>query len=164
MKRGFGWKRMMLVVALAPVAVLTSGCQSDGGAKVGLALAEPVEIVEGMSGSSDALKTAGTYLITSQSDWEQGGFAEACPGPIDFASHDVVVVAMGEQASAGHWVRIDAIQQAGSELAVQCTMNKPGADEVVATVVTYPFHAVMVPKTGAALAVPDPTFVSGQER
>ncbi len=164
MKRGFGWKRMMLVVALAPVAVLTSGCKTDGGTTGGLALAEPVEIVEGMSGSSDALKTAGTYLITSQAQWESGGFAEACPGPIDFAAHDVVVVAMGEQATAGYWVRIDAIQQAGTELAVQCTMNKPGADAVVATVVTYPFHAVMVPKTGAALAVPDPTFVSGQER
>lgn len=166
MKFGFGWKQMMLVIALAPVAVLSAGCHSDGGdtASGGFALADPVEITEGTSGSSPAMRTAGTYLIPSQAQWDKSGFGEAVPGPIDFAAYDVVVVAMGEQTSGGHWVRIDAIQLAGNELAVQCTMNAPAEGDVVATVVTYPFHAVMVPKTGAVLAVPDPTFVQGQER
>ncbi|MEM9416114.1 MAG: protease complex subunit PrcB family protein [Planctomycetota bacterium] len=157
------WKKMLWVAALTPAAVLI-GCKSDGGpaSSGALQLAEPVEMANGIAGSSDALSTAGTYLITSQAQWEGGGFAEACPAPMDFDAHDVVVVALGEKPSGGYWVHIDAIQQVGSELAVQFTANAPGEDEVTAAVMTYPYYAVLVPKTGATLAVADPTHVTGQ--
>ncbi|MFI4859056.1 MAG: protease complex subunit PrcB family protein [Phycisphaerales bacterium JB063] len=159
----FEWKKMMWAVALTPAVVLV-GCKSDGdSASSGhFHLAEPVELLDGVAGSSAALPNAGTYLITNQGQWERGGFAEACPAPMDFDAHDVVVVALGEKPSAGYWVHIDAIQQVGSELAVQFTANTPADDEVVATVVTYPYYAVAVPKTGASLAVADPSHVTGQ--
>lgn len=164
MTSGFGWKRIVLAVALAPAVALT-GCKTgDNGGSDGpvLELADPVAIMEGVSGSSQSLPTAGTFLVTSQTQWEAGGFAEACPAPMDFDAHDVVVVAMGEKPSAGYWVHIDAIQKIGSELVVQFTHNTPGEDEVVAAVVTYPYYAVAVPKTGATLAIADPSHVQGQ--
>ena len=98
MKLGFEWKSIVLAVALTPAVVLT-GCKTSSDS-VGLPLAEPVAILEDASGSSEALSTAATTLITNQADWEAGGFAEACPAPMDFAAHDVVVVAMGEQNPA----------------------------------------------------------------
>ena len=162
MKLGFEWKSIVLAVALTPAVVLT-GCKTSSDS-VGLPLAEPVAILEDASGSSEALSTAATTLITNQADWEAGGFAEACPAPMDFAAHDVVVVAMGEQTSGGYWVHINAIQLVGSEMYVQFTLNSPGEDEVAAAVMTYPFHAVAIPKTGATLVVADPTLVSGQEQ
>ena len=149
-----------------------AGCRADGSHAAGesgapgggLVLAEPVTILDGVAGSSAVLETAGTHLITHQAQWEAGGFADACPGPMDFGAHDVIIVAMGEQPNAGYWVRIDAVQQAGDELAVQCTMNTPAEGRAHAAVITYPFHAVVVPKTGAALAVLDPTVVRGEHR
>lgn len=165
MTSGFGWKRIVLAFALAPAVALT-GCKTgdSGGSGNGgvLELAKSVEIMERVSGSSEALPTAGTFLVTSQAQWDAGGFAEACPAPMDFGAHDVVVVAMGEKPSAGFWVHIDAIQQVGSELVVQFTHNSPGQDEVVAAVVTYPYYAVAVPKTGATLAIADPSHVQGE--
>jgi len=155
---------IVLAVVLAPATALV-GCKSDGdgGGTGHVDLATPVAIGDGAYGSSDALPSAGTHLIKSQEAWEAGGFAEACPAPMDFEANDVVVIALGQRPSAGYWVSIDAIQQVGDELLVQCTMNKPGDDDVVAAVLTYPYHAVMVPKTGADLAVPDPTYVEGQD-
>lgn len=163
MKLGFEWKHIVLTAALTPAVMLT-GCKTDGDGDTGFALAEPVAILDDASGSSDALPTAATTHITTQAAWEAGGFAQACPAPMDFDAHDVVVVALGEQTSGGHWVHIDAIQMVGSEMYVQFRVNKPGEDEVAAAVMTYPFHAVVIPKTNPTLVIADPTVVEGEEQ
>lgn len=155
----------MLVVAalLAPVVGLTA-CKSNGDKPAGgnSGLAQPIVIVEGVTGSSGILDQPGAMLFTSQKELDAMGAASIFPGPIDFKSNNLVVLAGGEMPTGGYWVRIKSISQVGDELFVSGVANKPGSDEVVTQGLTYPYHAVLVEKTDAKIAIPEVKSVTGQ--
>lgn len=125
-------------------------------------LAEPVMIAEGVTGSNDLLIRPGAMLFQSQADLDAAGAGELFPGEIDFDEYDLVVLAGGEVPTGGYWVRITSVSTLGDELYVTGVANKPGEDEIVTQEIGHPYHAVLVAKTGATVAIPDVTSVSGQ--
>lgn len=160
------WMKMLVVAALiTPMAALTA-CRN--GEKTtdqpGVALAQPVAFGDGVSGSDKAaLAATGLYLIKSQDQLEDLGVADLIPGtPVDFAAKDIVLLCGGEKPTGGYWVRIDAISQVGNELFVSGRANKPGEDAVTTQALTYPYHAVLIDKTSANIALPEITSVTGQ--
>ncbi|MFN3165862.1 MAG: protease complex subunit PrcB family protein [Phycisphaeraceae bacterium] len=155
------WKTLAAAVLLGPAVALV-GCKGDGdtGADAGpdngpgVVLAEPVPIVESVSGNSQALKTIGTMLIRTQAEYDALGDANIFPGGIDFEQYDLVIVALGEQMTGGYAVEINAIQQVGDELAVTGKATRPGPDAIVTQALTYPYDAVIIANTDAKTVVP----------
>ncbi|MCC5831302.1 MAG: protease complex subunit PrcB family protein [Phycisphaeraceae bacterium] len=82
---------------------------------------------------------------------------------IDFERQSLIVLAMGEMPSGGHWMRIRSAQYDGSRLFVQFTVNSPGEDEMVTTVLTYPFAAAAIDRLPAdTILRPEADEVRGQ--
>ena len=179
------WKPLAVFVLLVPAAT-AAGCRANHSADATphrttqpIQLAQPIKVLDGVSGSRVAdrahpdlvlgpsagatrphrpLKTAQTQLITNQAQWEALGLAATWPTSIDFDTVDLILIALGKQPDTGYRIQVDAVQQIGDELTVQCTIHTPG-DSSAARLISYPFHVAVVPKTGATLAVLDSTVV-----
>lgn len=160
------WMKMLVVAALITPMVALTACRN--GEKTtdqpGPALAQPVAFGDGVSGSDKAaLAQTGLYLIKSQDQLEDMGVADLIPGtPVDFAAKSIVLLCGGEKPTGGYWVRIDAISQVGNELFVSGRANKPAEDAITTQALTYPYHAVLIDKTSANIALPEITSVTGQ--
>jgi hypothetical protein len=144
--------KLFVVAALACSALV--GCKGDGDAPSGPAgggtdLAQPVTILERVNGNSAALKTIGKMHIETQAAYDALGDADIFPGEIDFDANDLVIVALGEQATGGYSVNIASIQLQGGELAVTGKATAPGADAITTQALTYPYSAVLIPNTAA---------------
>lgn len=151
------WK-MLAVAALLGPAMMFVGCKGDGegdtGSSTGGAmLAEPVKIVEHVSGNSPALSTIGHMLIRTQAEYDALGDKDIFPGGIDFEQYDLVIVALGEQPTGGYSVTISSIQQVGDELAITGKATTPGPDAIVTQALTYPYDAAIIPNTNTKTVV-----------
>lgn len=149
-------RMMNLFVVTALLGTALTGCKNGGEQPDddGVALAQPVTIIERISGSSDALKTIGAMHIETKEQYDVLGDADIFPGGTDFDKNDLIIVALGEQPSGGYAVKIESIQKVGGELAVTGKATTPGKDELVSTVLTYPYTAVVIPNTSADTVVP----------
>lgn len=149
-------RMMNLFVAAALSCSALVGCQGNGGtaASVGSDLAQPVMILERVNGDSAALKTIGTMHIETKDQYDALGDANIFPGGVDFDAADLVIVALGEQATGGFSVNIDSIQLQSGELAVSGKATTPGPDSVTTQALTYPYSAVLIPNTAADRVVP----------
>jgi len=159
------WMKTLVVAALLTPMVTLTACRNGGKTvDAGLALAQPVSFSDGITGSDDAsLAQPGVYLITSQAQLNAVASAGLIPGePVDFKANDVVLLSGGEKPTGGYWVRITSISQVGDELFVSGIANKPGDDAITTQALTYPYHAVLIEKTSAKIAVPEITSVTGQ--
>ncbi|MEM1353466.1 MAG: protease complex subunit PrcB family protein [Planctomycetota bacterium] len=153
-------KMLMVAVLVAPLGL--AACKNGGGSGGGSGLAQPVPIVESVTGTSGILDQPGAMLFTSQKDLDAMGASSIFPGEIDFKKYDMVVMAAGEVPTGGYWVRIKSISQVGDDLYVAGVANKPGPDDEVTQMMEFPYQAVLVEKTGAKLAIADVTSVTGQ--
>ncbi|MEM9346310.1 MAG: protease complex subunit PrcB family protein [Planctomycetota bacterium] len=148
------WKMNLLLVAALAGFVLT-GCKSDGDENAGAtSLAQPVTILERVSGDSAALKDLGSYHIETQAQFDALGDAEIFPGEVDFDTNDLVIVALGERSTGGFAVKINSIQLSGGELAITGEATKPAETDAVTQALTYPYSAVLIPNTSADVVVP----------
>lgn len=147
-------RMMNLFVVAALCCSAMVGCKGDGDAAGGSELAQPVTILERVNGNSAALKTIGTLHIETKDQYDALGDAEIFPGEIDFDANDLVIVALGEQATGGYAVNIDSIQLQAGELAVSGKATTPGPDAVTTQALTYPYSAVLIPNTAADKLVP----------
>jgi hypothetical protein len=107
-------------------------------------------------------------LIRTPADWSRvwaeirsGGPERVTPGApseeqvpprVDFARDAIVVIAAGEQATAGVTLDITSIERQGAELRVRYTLNRPGPGCLTAQVITAPVIVARVPLTGSAAA------------
>jgi hypothetical protein len=66
----------------------------------------------------------------------------AKPPAVDPSRSMVIAVFLGTRPTAGHGVEITRIEKRGAELVVSYREQAPGADEMVAQVLTAPFHIV----------------------
>jgi hypothetical protein len=157
------WKTLAAAALLCPAIALV-GCKSDGdgdtGADAGsdnapgVVLAEPVTIVESVSGNSPALPDLGTMLIRTQAEYDALGDKDIYPGKVDFDKHDLVIVALGERNTGGYSIEITSIQLVGGELAVTGQATRPGPDDAVTQAITYPYDAAIIANTDAKSVVP----------
>ncbi|MEM6507213.1 MAG: protease complex subunit PrcB family protein [Planctomycetota bacterium] len=146
------WKMNLLLVAVLAGVTLT-GCKSDGDTG-GTSLAQPVTILERVSGDSAALKELGSYHIETKAQYEALGDADIFPGEVDFDANDLVIVSLGERSTGGFAVNIESIQLAGGELAITGEATKPAEADAVTQALTYPYSAVLIPNTSAEVVVP----------
>lgn len=146
---------LFVVAALACSALV--GCQKrvvPPAEEVRSDLAQPVTILERVTGDSSALKTVGTMHIDTQAQYDALGDANIFPGEINFDANDLVIVALGEQPTGGYAVNIASIQLQAGELAISGKATTPGPDAVTTQALTYPYSAVLIPNTAADKVVP----------
>ncbi len=85
-------------------------------------------------------------------DWHEAAESTAdTTGNVDFASHSVIVIAMGEKPSSGYSVdlssAVNAVVVRGDILTIDSIWRQPSDDDVVAQVITSPCLAISVPKS-----------------
>lgn len=71
------------------------------------------------------------------------------PGPppaVDFAQRTVIVVALGERATGGHAVRVDAVAAQNGGAVVRYTATSPGQGCMTTQMITSPIEVVSVPR------------------
>lgn len=75
--------------------------------------------------------------------------------PVDFASHSLVAVHLGERRTGGYGVTITGLHQQGKALHVTAMESRPPEGAVVTQALTQPYHIVRIPrvKDGTQLQV-----------
>ena len=151
-----------LGLACLTAVALAAGCKSSSSTEVGST--EPVSIISHAgSGNDPAFKQPAdpVILITTREQLDRTGSETLAKVEIDFNTQSLVVLALGEEPTAGYWARITGIQRKGSELYVQGLANKPEGE--AAAVLTYPIDAVIVPRQDGITEIsPEIEAVTGQ--
>jgi hypothetical protein len=123
---------------------------------------QPLAIVRQLHGSDSGLADMTVALVNSQQDLATLGSTQLVNEPIDFGSHSLVVVALGERPTGGYWAQIEGVQVAGNTLYVQAVANRPGSDEMTTQALTHPYAAAVVPKTRATMLRSEVRSVQGE--
>jgi len=66
--------------------------------------------------------------------------------PVDFATEMVALAALGRKPNAGWGVEIVGLRRTDAGLRILYAVREPAAGEMSATVLTNPWHAVVVPR------------------
>lgn len=69
------------------------------------------------------------------------------PPPVDFASHMVIVAAMGTRPTGGFSIAIERVYQSAERLFVEVRERAPSANCMVTQALTQPADAVVVPRS-----------------
>ena len=150
-----------LVVALWVSAGLLTGCQSTMAPTTQVEPTNALSVLRTHAGSDAAMPKPAEWIVNSQDELEAIGSGPLGQISVDFDNETVVVIALGEQPTAGYWVTFISASQHGSTLYVQGTANQPGPDQVVAQVMTYPYAAAVIPKIDATVLIPEIDSVIG---
>ena len=157
---------LLPTLALLLTAGLLAGCpapQQTGTVGPDPEQIEPVRIVEQAAGNDSALGDPMVQLVSNQAQLDALGADIPLAGDIDFEQHDLIVAALGQQNTAGYWVKITSAQRVGDTLYVEGVANAPAEDEMAAQQITHPYAAAIVPKTGARIALSDLQSVQGRD-
>lgn len=99
------------------------------------------------------IPTRQRLVIRDSSTWASmwldivGSVSPAPPTPkIDFASHLVLVAAMGTQPSGGYTIAIDDVRTMNDDVWISVTETLPGDRCAVPAVITAPVSVVAVPR------------------
>jgi hypothetical protein len=66
------------------------------------------------------------------------------PPPVDFTTRTVLAVFLGSRTTAGYAVEIARVERVEHDSIVHFRESRPGRDQMLAQVVTTPFHIVSV--------------------
>ena len=77
--------------------------------------------------------------------WRQHASDEPLP-PVDFSTRTVVAVFLGSRTTAGYAVEIVRIDREKAAATVHVRESRPQPDQMVAQVITSPFHIVSAPR------------------
>lgn len=144
-----GWL-MMLVLAIGTL----TACQS-GETVESTEMATPIPILRGTEGSETSLRYMGAWLIQSRADLNTIGSPTLSALDVDFDNESLMLLAMGEQPSAGYRIQITGISKVGDELFVSGIANVPDASMMNAQMLTCPYAAAVIPKTRAKRVIPE---------
>ncbi len=143
-------------------AVLSlAACGSGQKPEADTAAAEPIAILVEQHGQQSSLAFPAVKHVTSAEQFEALGLDGAKPAV--FGTEDMVLVAIGEQSTGGHWVHITGLQRVGDTVYVQATVNRPGEDAMTTQALTQPYCIVTTPKLGEVSLRSDITSVAGQD-
>lgn len=127
-----------------------------GGSNVKLpVLSGPIPFHTILHGQWVGGNTEGLTVINDTDTWlslvrqSPCSWAPYCTPPpqINFTYRMVLIVAAGEEGSAGYDITVTNVTALPDHLLVQATLTIPGANCVAAAVLTYPGHIVDIPKT-----------------
>ena len=108
--------------------------------------------------------TKGVYVLRSIEEYQQLCQVANVPGnnaifqAVDFSSESVVIVARGMCDTSGYWTEIAGMALSGDTLQVFSRSGSP-VSELVYMVISYPKHAVVVPKLPASV---EPTQIADE--
>ncbi len=140
---------LAVMLCLSPL----TGCETTNSTQTPyqtMDLAEPVEILHTVIGGHPALKMPGLALITSQSQLDELSDDDLVGREVNFYNEAVVIATLGEMPTNGYWINITTIHQEGDNLYVYGQANRPSPDTMAGQVLTYPYCAVVIPKSGAS--------------
>jgi hypothetical protein len=116
-------------------------------ALISLACAEPSQmtITTLAQGPGSQIEEPRTAVARTAAEWsklwsEHGGMGKR--PEVDFARSTVIAVFAGTRPTAGHSVEITRIEKDGDELVVTYRERAPAAGDMVAQMLTSPFHIV----------------------
>lgn len=152
------------LIVVAGLLALT-GCQtsSDEMPYTTMDLAEPVNLLYKTIGGDPALKDPGLTLINSQAELDALGAKDLLGREVNFHNEQVILATLGEMPSAGYWINVTSVTQIGDALHVYGQANRPGPEEMTGQLLTYPYCAVIVPRTTATLVRDQIDSVQGLE-
>ena len=138
--------RLWVLPVLVALTAVATGCQSNHSAAKGI---EPLTVLRRFEGNDPGLTQPGVVVVNSREELQALGSVRLADQQFDFERESVVVFTLGQRPTTGYWANIDAVQKIDGELFVQGIANRPSDKQVTATVLTIPYSAVVVPKTGA---------------
>jgi hypothetical protein len=155
--------RILFTCVAMSLVLVMAGCQRGQTVDVGMTGTTPLPIEGHYSGNSPALTEPGAWLINSDEQLANLGAQGLTGGDaVDFDTQSLLVVAMGQQPTGGHWAHITAVQAKGEYLFFQGILNRPGADDVVTQALTHPYAAAVLPKVNATRVRNEMEEVEGQ--
>jgi len=134
--------------ALAAVVAI-SACDPGRGQEPGIAASVPVELV--YQGAQCGEPEERAHVIASRAAWrawrEQQPSGTSDTAEFDFAQGRIVVIAMGQQRTAGYGLALgdDRARFVNGVLSISVTWHIPGPADIVPQVLTSPCMAVHVP-------------------
>lgn len=155
-------KQQMMLSALIAVGLLTTGCKTSGTASIDGGV-KPLLILRHMEASDHAFRHAAVEVLRSQADLEHHGSGTLASMVIDFNEQSAVVLALGEQPTAGWSAQITSVQHHHDRLYVQGIAHQPADDEVVASVLTYPIAVAIIPRVGEVVVHPEIIDIVGND-
>ena len=126
-------------------------------------LAEPVGILYKAVGGHPALTEPGLTLISSQAELDAVGVDELIGRDVNFYNEQILLATLGECPTSGYWINVTMVHQEGDLLQVYGQANRPGADEMAGQMLTYPYCAIVIPRTGATTVRDQIESVEGLE-
>ncbi len=143
--------KMIITLTVMLCLSVLSGCETvpDVMPYQTMDLAEPVEILHTVIGGHPALKEPAVTLINSKSELDALGAGDLIGRDVNFYNEAVVLATLGEMPTSGYWINITTVHQEGDNLYIYGQANRPAADMMAGQVLTYPYCAVVIPKSGA---------------
>lgn len=113
--------------------------------------ASPIAFTTIAAGADSQIEKARTAVVRTAAEWEalwkeHGGTGK--PAVIDFNQTMVIAVFAGTRPSAGHSLEITRIQERNGEVVITYLESPPRPGEMVAQMLTQPFHIVSTAARG----------------
>jgi hypothetical protein len=96
-------------------------------------------------GGNSRIKESRTVVVRTPTEWAalwKQHAGEGKPPTVDFNAAVVVGVFAGSRQTAGYTIEITRIEKTGDSLVVVYREQGPGRDDMVAQMLTAPFHVV----------------------
>lgn len=106
---------------------------------------EPLKLITVAKGPNGQIEESRTVVVRTAAEWaalwKRHAPDSALP-PVDFKQSMVLAVFSGSKPSAGHAVEISQVDARESEIVVTYSETQPRPTDMVAQVLTFPFHIV----------------------
>ena len=106
---------------------------------------EPLKLVSVAKGSQSEIEEPRTVVVRTATEWA-ALWKEHAPDSqapaIDFKQAMLIAVFSGTKPTAAHSVEISQVDARESEIIVTYTETRPGPSDMVAQMLTFPFHIV----------------------
>jgi hypothetical protein len=110
--------------------------------------ATPMTFTTVAGGGDSQIESARTAVVRTPAEWS-ALWKDHAPGitppAVDFQTSMVIAVFAGTRPSAGYSVEIVTIDATGEQIAVTYRERAPRPDEMVAQMLTQPYHIVRTP-------------------
>ena len=107
--------------------------------------AEPLKLTNIAKGAQSGIEEPRTVAIRSADEWAEL-WKQHAPGTkapaVDWQQSMVLAVFSGTKPTAAHGVEISQVDARESEVIVTYRVTSPGPSDMVAQVLTFPFHIV----------------------
>ena len=107
--------------------------------------AEPLKLISIVKGPNSQIEEPRTVVVRSEAEWTaiwKEHAPDHKPPVVDFKQSMVLAVFAGTKPTAAFGVEISQVDARESEIVVTYTETSPGPSDMVAQVLTMPFHIV----------------------